>query len=211
MAATHTSKEVEGMPPTTNRIPSGRYWVEWVKRYAPTSNNVDDLDLQFRIGVTDFIKALRAAGAKVEVTHTKRTQQAAYLWHWAWKIALRRCAPKDAKPYSKSPPVPNIQWDHGNLAKSIKGAREMVNGFMLSVPNQSTRPPAEDSRHVLGKAIDMDITWTGTIKVRKKDGSVANIKSGGPIDNNKELIAVGESYGVFKLAHDDVHWSDNGQ
>ena len=94
---------------------------------------------------------------------------------------------------------------------SIKGAQEMVNGFMLSVPNQSTRPPAEDSRHVLGKAIDMDITWTGTIKVRKKDGSVANIKSGGPIDNNKELIAVGESYGVFKLAHDDVHWSDNGQ
>ena len=199
------------MPRSTNRQPSGQYWVTWVNNYAPTSNKVDDLELQFRAKVTEFIKALRGAKATVDVKHTKRTLQAAYLWHWAWKIAERRCAPKDAKPYSKSPPVPDIQWDHGNLAKSIKGAQEMVDGFKLSVPKKSTRPPAEDSRHVLGLAVDMNITWTGTIRVRKKDGSFVNVKSGGPIDNNKELIEVGESYGVLKLSHDDVHWSDNGK
>jgi hypothetical protein len=202
---------VEGMPPSKYRQPSGQYWVEWVKRYAPTSARVEDLDSGFRTKVMEFRDALRTAKANVDVTHTRRTQQAAYLWHWAWKIAERRCAPRDAKPYSKSPPVPNIQWDHGNLAKSIKGAQEMVNGFKLNVPKKSTRPPAEDSRHVLGLAIDMTITWTGTIKVRKKDGSVVNVKSGGSIDNNKELIEVGKSYGVIKLSSDDVHWSDNGK
>jgi hypothetical protein len=211
MAATQTSKEVEGMPPTTNRIPSGQYWVTWVNRYAPTSDRVDDLDFRFRPKVMEFIEALRTAKANVEVKHTRRTPQAAYLWHWAWKIAERRCAPKDAGPYSKSSPVPNIQWDHGNLAKSIKGALEMVNGFKLSVPKKSTRPPAEDSRHVPGLAIDMNITWTGTIKVQKKDGSFVNVKSGGFIDNNKELIEVGKSYGVIKLSRDDVHWSDDGR
>jgi hypothetical protein len=111
------------MPTSTKLIPSGQYWVTWVDRYAPTSSNVDDLELQFRAKAKEFIQALQNARANVKVKHTKRTQQAAYLWHWAWKIAQRRCAPKDAKPYSKSPPVPNIQWDHGNLAKSIKGCR----------------------------------------------------------------------------------------
>jgi hypothetical protein len=209
MAATHTSKKEEGMPPTTNRIPSGRYWVTWINRYAPNSMNVDDLDMMFRDKAKEFIAALKAAHAKVEVRHTRRTEQAAYLWHWAWKIAKRRCAPKDAKPYSKSPPIPNIQWDHGNLAKSIKGAQEMVSGFGLSVPRESTLPPSENSRHVPGRAIDMEITWTGTISVKKKDGSLVNVKYG-PVNANKDLHAVGASYGVYKLLNDNVHWSDNG-
>ena len=198
------------MPPSNYRQPSGQYWVTWVDRYAPTSKNVDDLEMMFRDKVKEFIEALRNAKATVDVKHTKRTPQAAYLWHWAWKIAQRRCAPKDAKPYSKSPPVPNIQWDHGNLANSIKGAQEMVNGFKLSVPNDSTLPPAEDSRHVQGLAIDMKITWTGTISVEKKDGSLVNVKYG-PVNANKDLHAVGASYGVHKLLKDNVHWSDNGK
>jgi hypothetical protein len=208
--ATRTRNGVEGMPPSTNRIPSGQYWVTWLKSYAPTSDRVEDLELSFRAKVREFIEALRNAKATVEVKHTKRTLQAAYLWHWAWKIAQRRCAPKDAKPYSKSPPIPNIQWDHGNLAKSIKGAQEMVNGFGLSVPRESTLPPSENSRHVPGRAIDMEITWIGTISVKKKDGSVVNVKYG-PVNANKDLHAVGASYGVHKLLKDNVHWSDNGQ
>jgi hypothetical protein len=198
------------MPTATKLIPSGQYWVTWVKRYAPTSDRVEDLDPRFRTKVMEFRDALRAAKANVEVKHTRRTQQAAYLWHWAWKIAQRRCAPKDAKPYSKSSPVPNIQWDHGNLAQSIKGAQEMVSGFMLSVPTDSTLPPAEESLHVSGLAIDMKITSTGAISVKKKDGSVVNVKYG-PVNTNKDLHAVGASYGVHKLLKDNVHWSDNGK
>src|SRR5262245_26711720 len=104
--------------------------------------NEDDLDMMFRDKAKEFIEALKAAHANVDVRHTRRTEQAAYLWHWAWKIAKRRCAPKDAKPYSKSPPIPNIQWDHGKLVQSIKGAQEMVDGFHL------VHEPPLNSRHI---------------------------------------------------------------
>lgn len=192
------------MPPSTNRQPSGRYWVTWIDRYAPNSMNEDDLDAMFRDKAKEFIAALKAAHATVKVRHTRRTEQASYLWHWAWKIAKRRCAPKDAKPYSKSPPIPNIQWDHGNLAKSIKGAQEMVDGFNL------VHEPSLNSRHIPGLAIDMNITWTGTIKVRKKDGSNASIPYMINVNANTALHDVGESYGVKKLKTDKPHWSIDG-
>lgn len=192
------------MRPSRNRQLSGRYWVTWQKTYAPNSKRVDDLELQFRAKVTDFIKALRAAGAKVDEKHTLRTPQAAYLWDWAWQIAKGKARPKDAKPYSGPLPVPDIEWDHGNDANSIKAANEMVAGFEL------IHQPSPKSLHLSGTAIDMKITWTGTIDVKKKDGSKVSIPYMSDVNANTDLHTVGASYGVIKLTNDKPHWSYNG-
>jgi len=208
--------EEKGMRPSRNRQLSGRYWVDWIDTHAPTSEEVKDLDMMFRKKAEEFIAALEDKKIKVEVTHTKRTKQAAYLWHWAWKISQRRVLPKAAPRYTDSPPVPDIEWDHGNLADSIKGAEEMVTGFGLSVPNKgdnrSSVPPSENSLHVSGEAIDMKITWTGTKKIRMKDGSEVDVTYG-PVRANKALHDVGASYGVHKFVNgrDDTHWSVDGR
>jgi hypothetical protein len=201
------------MPLGKRPILSGAYWVSWVKSYAPTSEDIKDLEMSFRDKVKEFIQALQAAGAKVEVSHTYRSAQAAYLWHWAWKISQRKVAPKDAKPYAlPGRPIPEIEWDHGNLTASIKGATEMVKGFGLSTPtspNPSYLPPSLNTLHrgaKGGEAVDMTIKFSQDIAVKKKDGSQVTVKPG-PILSNSALHEVGESYGVYKNLKDGPHWS----
>lgn len=204
------------MPPGKRPIRSGAYWVEWIKRNAPTSAEIKDLEMSFRDKVKEFIQALQAAGATVEVSHTYRSDQAAYLWHWAWRISQRKVALKDVKPCAFSGrPIPDIEWDHGNLAASIKGATEMVKGFGLSTPtsrNPSYLPPSLNTLHrgaKGGQAVDMTIRFSQDITVRKKDGSQVTVKPG-PILSNQALHEVGESYGVKKNLKDGPHWSTNG-
>ena len=55
--------------------------------------------------------------------------------------------------------------------RARKGAKEMIDGFGLAVPPNSTNAPALNTNHTPGKAIDMDITWTGTMKIKNKDGT----------------------------------------
>ncbi len=195
------------MSPRNRRL-SGAHWVEWIKRNAPTSADIKDLDPTFRNKVTAFKTVLEDAGAKVYISHTYRSDQAAYLWHWAWKIACRKSAPKDATPYSlPGRPVPDIEWDHGNLLASINGAEAMVRGFKLT--KTSKFAPSLNTRHRRSLAIDMDIKWTGTIWVKKKGGPEVPVIYG-PVNANKVLHEIGASYGVKKLLSDDPHWSDNG-
>jgi hypothetical protein len=167
--------------------------------------------MRFQNKVVEFIKALQAAhsSVKVSVSHTYRSDQAAYLWHWAWKIANRKCAPKDATLYAlPGRPVPDIEWDHGNLLASIKAAEDMVKGFKLT--KNSRFAPSLTTRHRNGFAIDMNIAWTGTIWVKKKDGTPVKLTYG-PVNTNKALHEVGASYGVKKLLDDDPHWSEDGK
>ncbi len=180
-------------------IKSGRYWVEWVRRLRLTSAEVKDLKEPFRTRAEQFIRALRKAGADVVEEHTWRSDEAAYLWHWAYRIAKGTARPTDPPPHRRV----DIQWDHGVDAQSRKGAQEMVTGFKL------TAQPSLDTRHKLGFAIDMNITWTGTIPIAKKDGTLVLVKFG-PVNSNTDLHKVAESYGVKKLKSDRVHWSDNG-
>ena len=208
VAQLERGREKEGMRPSRNRQLSGRYWVTWINRYAPTSAEVKDLDMMFGKKVKEFKTVLEDAGAKVDVKHTYRSEQAAYLWHWAWRISRRKVSPKAVPRYTKSPPVPDIEWDHGNLADSIKGAEEMVKGFGLSAT--SKLPPSENSLHVPGLAIDMVITWTGTIRIKKKGGPEVPVIYG-PVNANKVLHEIGASYGVHKLLGDPEHWSDDGR
>jgi hypothetical protein len=150
---------------------SGIYWVDWANTHATNSESVDDLADPFEANVKAFIKALEDAGAKVKVRATRRDAKRAYLFHWAWLIALEKSKPSAATAVAGV----DIEWDHGDAAKSKAGAQEMVDGFGLAVPPKSTVAPALASNHIAGKAIDMDITWTGELKVKKKDGTIVSV------------------------------------
>jgi hypothetical protein len=112
------------MPPGKRRILSGAYWVTWIDRNAPTSHEIKDLEMRFRDKVKEFIQALQTAGAMVKVSHTYRSDQAAYLWHWAWKISQRKVALRDVKPYSFSGrPIPDIEWTMGTWPPASRAPR----------------------------------------------------------------------------------------
>lgn len=188
-------------------IKSGNYWVAWANAHAKNSAKIDDLEATFRSDVIAFIEALTKAGATVEVSATKRSKKRAYLFHWSWKISQGKCKPADAE---KMVGV-EIAWDHGNDAKSKAGALEMVKGFGLAVPPRSINPPALTSNHIAGKAVDMTITWSGTIKVKKRDGTEVAVTYMSDPNANTVLHTIGESYGVRKLKTDSPHWSFNGR
>jgi hypothetical protein len=185
---------------------SGTFWVTWAKEHAQNSSKIEDLVEPFRSCATAFITALESAGATVDVSATKRSARRAYLFHWSWKIALGKCPASQAT----SLPGVDILWDHGNELASKRGAQEMVTGFGLAVPPKSVNPPATTSNHITGQAIDMDIMWTGTIKVRDRHGNLVAIPFMTDVNANTSLHAVGASYGVRKLATDAPHWSHDG-
>jgi hypothetical protein len=108
-------------------------------------------------------------------------------------------------------PDVHIQWDHGNDAASRVGAQEMVTGFGLAVPPASVNAPALTSNHIQGLAIDMDITWAGTITVKNSDKQDVKVSFMADVNANLALHTVGESYGVKKLATDAPHWSFDGR
>ncbi len=185
---------------------SGIFWVTWANAHAQNSSKIADLVEPFRSDATAFIAALGAAGAKVEITATKRSVRRAYLFHWSWKIALGQCKASDA---TKVPDV-DILWDHGNDAASRQGAQEMVTGFGLAVPPRSVNPPALTSNHITGLAVDMDVSWTGTINVTDKGAKTVAIAFIPNVNANINLHVVGASYGVKKLVTDAPHWSHDG-
>ena len=71
-------------------------------------------------------------------------------------------------------------------------------------------PAALVSRHTQRRAIDMTISWTGTLSVRDFNGKLHRIASAPRNGSNAELIAVGKTFGVIKLVTDPPHWSDDG-
>jgi hypothetical protein len=186
---------------------SGKSWVAWANLHAKNSTSVDDLVDPFKSNVKAFIKALEDAGAKVKVSATRRDVNRAYLFHWSWMISLGKCKPSDAQAKIGV----DILWDHGDLAQSKAGAKEMVDGFGLAVPPRSTVAPALTSNHIAGQAVDMNITWTGDLTVKKKDGTEVSVSFMSDPNLNTKLHAVGESYGVKKHTSDAPHWSYNGK
>jgi hypothetical protein len=187
-------------------IKSGQFWVTWAGTNAKNSTSIDDLVEPFRTHVKSFIKALNDAGAQVSVSTTRRSPKRAYLFHWCWKIGLGKAKPSDATALAGV----DIEWDHGDVQKSQNGAKEMINGFGLAVPPNSTNAPALASNHIAGKAIDMMITWTGSISVKKQNGIAESVMFMSHVNHNTKLHAVGASYGVKKLITDAPHWSHDG-
>jgi hypothetical protein len=198
-------KQAPGVPPVA-KIKSGAYWVTWANTHAKNSNDVEDLADPFKDKVKAFIQALRDAGATVKVTSTRRDARRAYLFHWCWLIALGKSKASDAT----ARPGVEIEWDHGDDAHSRAGAKEMVRGFGLAVPPKSKVAPALSSNHIFGKAVDMDITWEGDLKVSTKDGRTVTVPFISDPNVNTKLHAVGASYGVKKHKTDAPHWSVDG-
>ncbi|WP_200955553.1 peptidoglycan-binding domain-containing protein [Sphingomonas sp. Root241] len=179
---------------------SGAVWWQANQARFPNSASVSALAPPFREKVAAFIDALGDAGATVRVTATLRNATRAHLMHYCWRIAHGSVAPKDVPAVAGCA----IQWDHGDLARSKKGAQEMVDLFGIAFQ------PSLTSLHIEGRAIDMTIGWTGTIKVRDKSGSPRTVSTPRSGNTNKDLHAIGKTYGVIKLASDPPHWSDNG-
>jgi hypothetical protein len=178
----------------------------WVARY-PTSTNTADLVAPFAGRVNAFLAALSAGGATMSISATLRPPERAYLMHYSYRIALQNLDPAAVPPMAGV----SICWLHrdtnGNpdLSASRAAAQAMVNGYQL------VHLPALNSRHTVGRAIDVNISWTGNLTVNDNAGNPVTItttpRTGA---DNAELHTLGDGYGVHKLAGDPPHWSDDG-
>ena len=179
---------------------------QWAKRFSG-SNDTKDLRGAFRGAVDDFICAMIEAGIKVTIDATYRPAKRAYLMHWSWRIA------KDDMDPAKVPAMSGvgIEWAHPDKVESLRAAQAMVDAF--SIRRLRTRP-ALRSQHNLGLAIDMAISWSGTTSVMDANGNLVQIKTVPCNGMNRQLIAIGASYGVKKYlgGNKDVpHWSNDGR
>lgn len=180
---------------------SGAKWWHANQAKYPNSASLNDLAKPFRDAAIAFVNAMRAGGARVEISSTLRNPTRAHLMHYSWKIAKGAIAP-DKVPVRLGLP---IQWDHGDLARSKKGAQEMVDLFAIAYE------PSLTSNHTLGRAADMTISWEGTIQVEDAKGNKHALAAPRNGKDNAKLHAVGATYGVLKLVSDPPHWSDNGR
>jgi hypothetical protein len=181
-------------------LSGARWWHANQDRY-PNSAALADLASPFRERAEAFISALRSAGASVVVSATRRDPIRAHLMHYAWRVARGEVAPRDVPALAGLA----IRWDHGDLARSRQAAQEMADLFGIAFE------PSLTSLHIAGRAIDMTISWSGTIRLRDKAGKLRALGAPRSGDANPDLHAVGASYGLVKLLSDPPHWSDTGR
>ena len=162
--------------------------------------------------LTDFIAALRAAGAAVKVSATLRPPQRAYLMHWCWSIVKQNTDPRTIPPLDGVA----VAWAHVDgqggydPIASVAAAQDMVEAYGMQGLNVA---PALQSNHISGTAVDMAISWNGSLTINKRDGSAVAIASLPRSGMNPDLKTVGASYGVIKFvggASDMPHWSADG-
>ncbi|BAT55441.1 Peptidoglycan-binding domain 1 protein [Nostoc sp. NIES-3756] len=171
----------------------------WINSFLDR-DSIDDLASPFRQKVRAFERALQDAGATISVASVLRPPERAYLMHYAFRISRNEIAAQNV------PPMPNvdINWVHYNNAISIQAAKDMVYAYNIAYR------PVLTSRHTRGLAIDWEITWNGTLKVKNANGNIVNIGEPCTSYENSALWQVGRSYGVIKLASDRPHWSSDG-
>ena len=188
--------------------PSGR---AWIARF-PTSASVADCAQPFRDNLTAFLAALAAAGASVNIAATLRPKQRAYLMHWCWSIVKQKTDPRSIAPLDGVA----IAWAHvdaqGNFdpIASVAAAEDMVEAYGMQGLSVA---PALASNHISGTAVDMAISWPGTLTINKRDGTPMQIASLPRSGMNPDLKTVGATYGVIKFvggASDMPHWSADG-
>ncbi len=121
------------------------------------------------------------------------------IWNWAsepvFNVILRNCSGEEK---GKS------HYHIGTHGEALAAAAGMIEEYSL------VHRPARFSWHVEGRAIDMIISLTGDLTIAKKDGSIETISTSPKNGSNKQLHAVGATYGVFKLVPDPPHWSEDG-
>ncbi len=179
---------------------------QWAQRFRG-SRDIKDLALTFRKSVSAFIDAMTEAGIRVRISATYRPVQRSYLMHWCWQIKYKYVEPENVPPLAGV----DINWVHPTPAASMEAAKQMVQAFDMSELNTA---PALYSLHNEGKAIDMSISWTGTVNVKDGDDKLIEVRTTPRSGMNSQLKAIGASYGVKKFiggARDKPHWSINGR
>ena len=208
-------QEVKVYVEINNLRPSGKEWVKEYKEKEGQSeeNLLNDLESDFKNNVVTFINVLRNSGASVVVASTRRSKKRAVLMHYAWRISVSKdITPQQAQIETQKENIP-INWIHtdssGKYSEEIsrEKALEMKNAYGMRDKASLT------SNHILGKAVDMTITWTKDIEIKDKTGKEYTLT---PNDGAKckELHDIGATYGVHKLVKnppDDPHWSFNGK
>jgi D-alanyl-D-alanine dipeptidase len=172
--------------------PSGREWV----RQFPTSRSIGDLNEPFETNCRNFVNSLKASGASVDIAATLRPPERAYLMHYSYRIAKEGLDP------AKVPAMAgvDIDWTHGGDKRAaVQAAKEMVAGYGI------VYKPALNSRHSQGLAIDMDISNYRGRPFVDGDGNTVKVR------NHDDLVKLGASFGVKKLASDPPHWSSDGR
>jgi hypothetical protein len=177
---------------------SGAHWFD----YFPTSRSIADLASPFREKVQAFQKALTDAGAQTIIAATYRPRERAYLMHYAARIVRGDIAPGNVPSMSGV----DIKWTHYTNAVAVQAAELMVDAYGIG-----GNPVALESRHTQRLAIDWNITWEGTLKIKRRDGTVVTIGNPPNGASNAALHSVGASYGVYKLLNDPPHWSSDGR
>ncbi|MGV0024764.1 peptidoglycan-binding domain-containing protein [Phormidesmis priestleyi] len=184
----------------TRRLRARLSGAQWV-RFFSASQSIDDLASPFRQRVQSFQKALKDAGATIEITNTYRPPERAYLMHYSVSINNRDIAPESVPSMSGV----DIDWVHYTNAGSLQAARQMVEAYGIG-----SNPAALRSRHTQALAIDWLIDWQGNLNIRNGSGKTVSIGSPRNGNDNPQLWAVGASYGVYKLDYDPPHWSVDG-
>jgi hypothetical protein len=171
----------------------------WVARF-PGSRSTTDLIVDFKQAVEAFLRALAKAGATVRINATYRPPERAYLMHHAFDIARNGADPNDV------PPMPgvNIIWAHPTPQASHAAAKQMVEAYGMSVQ------AVLRSRHTERRAIDMNISWGGTLTIEDANRQSVQIAGEPRSGLNPRLHTVGRSFRVIKLVGDPPHWSDDG-
>jgi hypothetical protein len=179
---------------------SGAAWWHANQAKYPDNSAVADLEPGFRTKVESFLAALAKANATVRIAATRRNLVRGALMHWSFVLANGKVEAKDVPAIAGC----TIDWVHADEKASQAAAKEMVALFQIKFQ------PSLTSLHFKGLAIDMNISWTGTLKIAGADGTVVEI--GTPLNgaSNTDLHAVGKGYGVIKLLKDKPHWSSTG-
>jgi hypothetical protein len=182
----------------------------------PASNSVDDLVSPFRENVRKVLTQLELGGAVVHISATLRPPERAYLMHWACAIVhglpANMCPPgidpEDQVDPSLVPPMDgvDINWTHnGDTQAAMASAKAMLSAYNVVFP------PALNSRHCEGRAIDMSIRWSGELVIHDAAEKRWVIRGELKTEMNPALWEIVRSYGVIKLKTDPPHWSDDGR
>ena len=198
--------------PAVVSVPAGvASGASWCAQY-PGSAAVADCAAPFRANLTAFIAALEAAGATVRLSATLRPSNRAFLMHWSYMIAHDNHDPRTVPARTGV----DIAWVHNDAqgaydaVASKAAAQAMVAGYGMTALNT---PPALESKHISGLAVDMTISWTGDLTINNQSGTAVVIKTAPRTGMNADLATVGATYGVIKFvggATDAPHWSDDG-
>lgn len=204
LAASRERTALFAVEPAAVGEPSG---TSWVPRFPGSASPEDCLE-PFRSNLKAFLAALTAAGAQVDIAATYRPPERAYLMHWSWRIARNLVDPRAVPAMSGV----NIGWVHrttsgdADIPKSRSAASQMVSLYGI------VAQPALASRHTERRAVDMDISWIGSLPIRNADGSTTQITTEPRSGMNEQLIQAGRGYGVIKaqFVGDPPHWSEDG-